>query len=451
MLLAEIKEVIKASPAIQIESKITHLQRKAWNVLLANAYSELPTAEVHRVNVVELANKLGFNSKNLDYLKETLEALVDCKVKWNLLNKDNQEKWGVASLLSEVEIENGVCTYAFTPYLRYKLYNPRIYARLNLQMQDRFTSRYALILWEVCFDYFDIARHQGETPFISLETFKELIGLDKDEYPVFKFFNRDVIKPAIKEINELTGYFVEVEHRRLGRKVGELKFRITKRKQLSGEPTAQETVFADTYDLPEIARELVEAGVSRREALRIAAQEWDAVDADALPETENPDFAVYVAEKIQIAAHARNVSNPGGFITQAIRENYLDPLLAEELHQKQLQEHRAMLEGLKADFNEKKNALLQQAVREDPHLLERAAAKITSRFARASLETYPSVADAYKVGGMVTAEINYILAEELCQDLLAPVLQQYEDEKARIEQKYRCVEPIKTSKTYKNL
>ena len=435
MLLAEIKEVIKASPAIQIESKITHLQRRAWNVLLANAYNELPTAEVHRVNVAELAKKLGFNSKKLDYLKETLEALVDCKVKWNLLNKDNREKWGVASLLSEVDIENGVCTYAFTPYLRYKLYNPRIYARLNLQMQDRFTSRYALILWEVCFDYFDIARKEGETPFISLETFKELIGLDKGEYPVFKFFNRDVIKPAIQEINELTGYFVEVEHRRLGRKIGELKFRITKLKQLSGDVSGQETVFADTYDLPEIARELVEAGVSRKEALRIAAQEWDAVEADALP-AENPDFAVYVAEKIQIAAHARNVSNPGGFITQAIRENYHDPMLAEELHQKQLQEHQAMLDVLKDDFNERKNALLQQAVRENPTLLEQAAAKITSRFARARLETYPSVADAYKVGGMVTGEINYILAEEFCQDLLAPVLQQYEDEKARIEQRY---------------
>ena len=40
MYLAEINEVIKASPAIQIQSKITHLQRRAWNVLLANAYNE---------------------------------------------------------------------------------------------------------------------------------------------------------------------------------------------------------------------------------------------------------------------------------------------------------------------------------------------------------------------------------------------------------------------------
>ena len=398
MLLAEIKEVIKASPAIQIESKITHLQRRAWNVLLANAYNELPTAEVHRVNVAELATRLGFHSKNLDYLKETLEALVDCKVKWNLLNKDNQEKWGVASLLSEVEIENGICTYAFTPYLRYKLYNPRIYARLNLQMQDRFTSRYALILWEVCFDYFDIARKAGETPFISLETFKELIGLDKDEYPVFKFFNRDVIKPAIKEINELTGYFVEVEHKRFGRKIGELKFKITKPKQLSINAPAPETVFADTYDLPEIARELVEAGVSRKEALRIAVEEWDMVDADALPDAEELDFAAYCRRE--------------------------DP--ARSVCQKRFKSRRL----------QKRSALLQQAVRENPALLEQAAAKITSRFVRARLETYSSVADAYKVGGMVTSEINYILAEEFCQDLLSPVLQQYEDEKARIQQKY---------------
>ena len=55
MQLEKIDEVIKASPAIQIQSKITHLQRRAWNVLLANAYNELPNTDIHRVSVVELA------------------------------------------------------------------------------------------------------------------------------------------------------------------------------------------------------------------------------------------------------------------------------------------------------------------------------------------------------------------------------------------------------------
>ena len=194
MHLAEINEVIKASPAIQIQSKMTHLQRRTWNVLLANAYDELPNRDIHRVSVAELAKSLGFNSHNEDYLKETLKALVDCTVEWNILGKDQEQEWGVASLLASARIKDGVCTYSFAAHLRYKLYNPRIYTKLNLRLQNQFTSRYALILWEVCFDYFDIARNQGETPFIPMETFRDLMGLEKDEYPLFKEFNRNVIK-----------------------------------------------------------------------------------------------------------------------------------------------------------------------------------------------------------------------------------------------------------------
>ena len=77
MYLAEINEVIKASPAIQIQSKITHLQRRAWNVLLANAYNELPNTDIHRVSVVELARKLGCQrnaSNDSEHLKETIRG-----------------------------------------------------------------------------------------------------------------------------------------------------------------------------------------------------------------------------------------------------------------------------------------------------------------------------------------------------------------------------------------
>jgi hypothetical protein len=50
------KEVIKHSAAVQIQNNITLLQRRAWNVLLANAYDELPTEEEHRIAVRELVD-----------------------------------------------------------------------------------------------------------------------------------------------------------------------------------------------------------------------------------------------------------------------------------------------------------------------------------------------------------------------------------------------------------
>ena len=429
MNLAKINEVIKASPAIQIQSKISLLQRRAWNVLLANAYNELPDKDIHSVSMVELAAKLDFESGNQEYLKGMLRSLVDCTIEWNLLGKDKEEEWGAASLLAEVRIKDGVCTYAYAPYLRAKLHNPRIYTKLNLRLQNRFKSQYALVLWEVCFDYFDTDRDEGETPFIPLEIFRELMGIEADEYRTFKAFNQTLIKPAMKEINTVTDYYVEVEQKRFRRRVAELKFRITKVKQLP----IQESVFPDIENLPPVAVELVQSGIDRKVALKLAEQQWECVNSQKLPPPGTyPDFAAYVAEKIEMSVDAIGVKNRAGYIVEALRENYQDPELqkAREIRAEKAKEKE--LEDLTAEFTVKRRTLLRQAVHADPELVERAAESVHSYIVRQRLEEHPSAIEAYQKGGMVAAEINAILAEEFCQDLLAPVVMAYEDEKARI-------------------
>ena len=431
MHLLQRDEFIKASPAIQIQGKITHLQRRAWNVLLANAYDEIPNREMHRVSVVELSEKLGFNSRNQEHLKDMLKALTECIVEWNTLGKDQKQVWGVASLLASAEIEKGICTYAFAPHLRLKLYNPRVYAKLNLRLQNRFSDRHALILWELCFDYFDSARDHGETPFIPLEKFRELMGVAGDVYPAFKTLNQCVIKPAVKEINALTNFFVEVEQKRDGRKIGFLKFRISRLRELTTVDATQEPLFPDIEDLPAVANALVQAGVARREAEKIANQEWKAVDADVQLGAYK-DFEAYIQEKIGLAKQAAGVKNIGGFIIQAVRENYQDPVAQAEFAERKAKEQQAMLDALESETSEKKNALLRQAVRTHPELLVQASAKIQSHIIRKRLEGYASLEEAYREGGMVTAEINAILAEEFCVDLLAPVYEAYAAEKARI-------------------
>ena len=430
MNLAKINEVVKASPAIQIQSKISLLQRRAWNVLLANAYNELPNQEIHRVSLVELAAKLGFDSKNEDYLKEVLRELRFCEVEWNLLNKDNKQVWGVAGLLASVEIQDGICTYAFAPHLRLKLYNPRVYAKLNLRLQNRFKSQYALVLWEVCFDYFDTDRDQGETPFISLETFRELLGIDSDEYPAFSIFNRAVIKPAINEINKETDYHIEVEQKRIGRRISELKFRITRVEQIP----IQESLFPDIENLPPVAIELVQADIDRNMAQKIADQEWNFVTPEKLPPPDTyRDFLAYIAEKIEISLYAVEVKNRGGFIVEAIRENYQDPEVQKTRQIRAEKTRQKELEDLTAEFKVKRDNILRQAVHAQPELVEQAAEKIQSYMIRERLLEHDSVIEVYQRGGMVKAEIDGILANEFCQELLAPVVEAYEAEKARLQ------------------
>ncbi len=430
MNLAKINAVIKASPAIQIQSKISLLQRRAWNMLLANAYNELPNKEIHSISVGELAAKLGFNDKhsNQHYLKAALRALRSCEVEWNILGKDKEE-WGVAGLLAEVRIADGICFYQFPHTLRLKLYNPRVYTKLNLRLQNRFTSRYALILWEICFDYFDTDRDQGETPFILLETFKSLMGLAETDYPVFKVLNRDLIKPAIKEINDVTDYHVEVEQKRIGRRIGELKFHITKVKQIP----IQESLFPDIENLPPVAIELVQAEIDRKVALQIAHQEWDFVNFQKLPPPGTyPDFLAYIAEKIEMSLHAADIKNRSGYIVDAIRENYQDPAVQKDREVRAEKAKEKELEDLTAEFKVKRDNILRQAVHAQPELVEHAAERVQSYIIRERLLEHDSPIEAYQKGGMVKAEIDGILAAEFCQDLLAPVNEMYDNEKARI-------------------
>ena len=73
-----------------------------------------------------------------------------------------------------------------------------------------------------------------------------------------------------------------------------------------------------------------------------------------------------------------------------------------------------------------------QTVHADPELVERAAEHIHSYIVRERLLEHDSALAAYQKGGMVTAEINAILAAEFCQALLAPVVEAYENERDRI-------------------
>ena len=90
------------------------------------------------------------------------------------------------------------------------------------------------------------------------------------------------------------------------------------------------------------------------------------------------------------------------------------------------------LEDLTAEFRVKRDNLLRQAVHAEPDLVEHAAERIQSYFVRERLLEHDSPIVAYQKGGMIKAEIDGILAAEFCQDLLAPVVETYENEKARI-------------------
>src|SRR2546426_6731234 len=98
-------EVIKNSAAIQINNKISLLQRRSWNALLFHAYNELETEEEHRIPLQKLADLVGYDSHDMDYLKEASKAMMRCIVEWDVLDKDGNPQWGATALLAQATIE----------------------------------------------------------------------------------------------------------------------------------------------------------------------------------------------------------------------------------------------------------------------------------------------------------------------------------------------------------
>ncbi len=265
------KHVKKHVGAIHINGKLTLLQRKIANVLLLNAYEELVVKEKHQIAIKTLAEIIGFDSNDHQLIKNALETLAKTIIKWNILDKDGVEEWGVSSMLAHAHIKYGICNYSYSIALREKLYNPEIYARINLDIQKRFASGYALTLYENCLRY----RNVGITGWITLEMWRELLGIEDGQYSLFKDFNKRVLKPAIQEINETSDIVLSTEYKREKRRVTALKFYIQDNPQhclpLLDPPTLPEQLDAQRMSMDAIEQRLIAFGLSPKQARQVAA------------------------------------------------------------------------------------------------------------------------------------------------------------------------------------
>ncbi len=275
-----------------------------------------------------------------------------------------------------MEIEDRTCTYSYSPVLRRRLYNPKIYARISLSLQNKFDSKHALALWELCLDYLDESRNYGETPYIPLEKYRKLMGMSEDMYPLFKDLNKYVIKASIKEINDVTDFNVTVEYARNSRKVVAIKFRVRRVLQLPQAPTVQPVLFP-SGDLPDIVKELMEVGLSEQDAGEIWQQQFAYVHADRRP--RDVAFDYYIREKVHLLRKQEpgKVKSKTGFLLQAIKQNWTNPDYAASQKEKLQQDKSARLKALQAQkhqleegLEEQTSELCKQIVANDPALLE---------------------------------------------------------------------------------
>ena len=222
-LSSDVLPLKKSVGAIHTSGSLTLVQRKLANVLLYNAYDSLVKRRTHTIPLPIMCAMLGWDGSNkIEHLKEALQALATTTIEFNLKEDGGKDVWRVMSMISFGEIKEGLCTYRYDEYLAERLYDPAIFAVINLQVQRNFDSGQALNRYENCVRFKDT--QSGSTGWWTLEFIRNIIGAISSYYDDFRRLNSRAIKPAVEQINRDSDIVVTPELTKEGRIVVAIRF-----------------------------------------------------------------------------------------------------------------------------------------------------------------------------------------------------------------------------------
>jgi len=320
----ESKEFRKTNEAIGLrvtEGKLTLLTRKVFNVMMyhaqamkvpgINAPIDTPSAKKYYwIPLSELAKDASYDSKDTEFLKLQLEELQNIK-----LLMENETQWTSERLVSSVTLVNPTgfkkhggqvwFGFAFPPEVHELVMAPGTYTRLNIIYQGLLRSGTALALYEICRRY---ATNPSKRTHI--ETYEHWYGaltgnaVSKDDPPPYKYFKRDVIKPAVAQINALTDINVELIEHKNGRKIDRLQFKVDHAQQPQLAFPAPPVI-----DL-ELINRIMKLGFSQQEATDFVAQYAD----------ENIQAAISFVENRQKQKNSPPLDSPAAYFRWTLKK-----------------------------------------------------------------------------------------------------------------------------------
>jgi hypothetical protein len=224
-------ELRKANESIWVAGNISVVPRKAFNVLLWNAMKKFDLEEF-TMKTSELCMLIGWTSTNKKKLQGALRTLRSTGVEWDI-KIGKKSVWGTSTLLSDVELCGGKITYSFSKKLKEKLLNPEFYTWLHIERLRAFKSKHALALYEALKQCQNMEKKINSTGWIPLAVFRKLMNCEGSYWNSFNQFHSKVIHLAMVQINQYSDIVVQLEIKRTGRRISDLKFTIKQNKQPS--------------------------------------------------------------------------------------------------------------------------------------------------------------------------------------------------------------------------
>lgn len=252
--------------------------RRVWNLLLANAWGDRlddPRSDFE----IELRELRGAHDSN-DRLRDILDTLQKTVVSSRCNGRTLKVQMLGMTDIDDDDRDTGILKYDFPKALVRLLRSSTMYAQLNTKILGSFKSRYSIALYEVIAARVNLQKSSEE---ITIEQFREWLGVPVGKLLDWYDFNRYAIEPALREVNALAPFAVALKPIKRGKKIERVRLDWSSKAPMSPEERAA-VAEANRHSLGRGARI---AGTVERVSVDLPADAiargWDLAGGRALP------------------------------------------------------------------------------------------------------------------------------------------------------------------------
>lgn len=217
------------------EGRLTVVIRRLFHFMLYCTNND-GMQETYRRPLQEVMAQIGYNSDNIEPLKERLREMRQIAIEWNVDDR-KETRWGTSGLLSTVEIVipkasgGSMVEWSLAPYVRDRVVDTFTYTELSLRIHTQLRSNASIGLYEICSRYKNMPNRM--TPAKPWQWWwAQINGEPEDALPEkieYRYFYRDTLKKAIIEVNEIAEIEIELKVHKKGKWIDRLQF-VVKRK-----------------------------------------------------------------------------------------------------------------------------------------------------------------------------------------------------------------------------
>jgi hypothetical protein len=221
-LLPKGREAIKPAELIHVtgHQNLGLYARRAITILWHNAHQQ--GVEPGKDYSIEIDNLKTDTHKGYDVVEQAIISLMTTILTVKLPDGTTRRvQFLGGNDLQDSKRRHGVLKYSFDKRLVEILQDSRVWGKINVPVLMAFMSKYSVSLYENIAQMINLDFKQSHT--YSLDEFRELMGIQANQYKTFGEFNKHVLKPAVMEINALAAFEITVLPIKACRRVAQIK------------------------------------------------------------------------------------------------------------------------------------------------------------------------------------------------------------------------------------